>query len=371
MSRLPGRLITLAGVARHVLQPNASDWPEQPRRILIAHRLLLGDTLMLTPLLKKLRALYPQVEIVMTMARAFLPLYAARPYGVVPLAFEPQQAESVRAIIDSGPYDVAIVPGDNRHSWLARAAGARHIVAHADDVPAWKNWPVSHAVPYPSAPAAWADMVAELVPGPEPAPYRPQEWAAPVAAPFERPTSRYAVLHIGASYSLKQWPSERWTALAAELQSRGITPVWSAGRNEAALVQAADPAGRYRSTAGQLDLAQLWQLLAGAQLLVCPDTGIAHLARLVDVPTVTLFGPGSAAIVGAGRFWRDARYAALTEPDFPCRDQRILFRREIDWVRRCERRPPACTQARCMDALTTERVLALLEARGWLAPVSR
>jgi hypothetical protein len=71
-------------------------------------------------------------------------------------------------------------------------------------------------------------------------------------------------------------------------------------------------------------------------------------------------------IVGAGAFWRNARYLALTEPDFPCRDQRILFRREIDWVRRCERRPPACERARCMDTLTVERVMSAAAGAGWL-----
>jgi 3-deoxy-D-manno-octulosonic-acid transferase len=37
-----------------------------PRRILIAHNLLLGDTIMLVPLLKKLRTRFPEAEIVMT-----------------------------------------------------------------------------------------------------------------------------------------------------------------------------------------------------------------------------------------------------------------------------------------------------------------
>ena len=48
--------------------------PADPRRILVAHHLLLGDTLMLTPLLKKLRALHPDAEITMTVPPAFAPL---------------------------------------------------------------------------------------------------------------------------------------------------------------------------------------------------------------------------------------------------------------------------------------------------------
>ena len=66
---------------------------------------------------------------------------------------------SVSAIIASGPYDLGIVAGDNRHAWLALAAGCRWIVGHAGDVPAWKNWPLDEGRPYPAEPAAWADLV--------------------------------------------------------------------------------------------------------------------------------------------------------------------------------------------------------------------
>ena len=44
--------------------------PQVPRRILVLHYLLLGDTLMVTALLAKLRAQFPSAEIVMTVARA-------------------------------------------------------------------------------------------------------------------------------------------------------------------------------------------------------------------------------------------------------------------------------------------------------------
>jgi hypothetical protein len=57
----------------------------------------------------------------------------------------------------------------------------------------------------------------------------------------------------------------------------------------------------------------------------------------------------------------------VTEDNFPCRDQRILFRREVDWVRRCTRTTRECAEPRCMHAISIDAVLAaadkLLEAR--------
>lgn len=335
--------------------------PSELRRILIAQHLLLGDTLMLTPLLKKLRTLHPRADIAMTVPHATAPLYATRPYGVRALPFDPRRDPA--PLFREGPFDIAFVPGDNRHSWLAAAMRSRWIVAFAGDRPATKSWQVDLQVPYPDVPAAWGDMVARLADGPPPEPYRSTEWAAPPAAPFELPAQApYAVLHVGASSPLKCWEGARWIELADRLAARGILPVWSAGPGEASLVAAIEGAARHRSYAGRLDLAQMWRLLAGARVLVAPDTGVAHLGRIVGVPTVALFGPGSAVICGAGDFWRDSPYRAVTVDPFPCRDQRILFRREIAWVRRCGRSVAECPRHLCMPAIGVADVLGAIES---------
>lgn len=330
--------------------------PVSPARILVAHHLLLGDTLMLTPLLAKLRERHPGAEIVMTTPRAIAPLYQSAPYGVRALAYDPRDARTLERFDTARGYDLAFVPGDNRFSWLAAALGARWIVAFGGDRPAHKSWPVDELRAYPNMPAAWGDMVAGLVDGPAPRPYRPEDWPDPEHAPFELPAEPYAVLHVGASTPLKQWAREKWRALAAQLATRGLEVVWSGGQGEEAEVAAVDPQGRNASLAGKLNLPQMWHLVKRARLLVCPDTGIAHLGRIVNTPTVTLFGPGSAVICGAGEFWRACPYRAVTVDPFPCRDQRTLFKREIDWVRRCQRSLRECPAPRCMQAIVVAAV---------------
>jgi ADP-heptose:LPS heptosyltransferase len=347
-SRLRGRVEVVARAARERLRaPRVR--PSAPARILIAHHLLLGDTLMLTPLVAKLRARYPAADIVMTVAASIAPLYATRPYGVRAIAWSPRAMPG--ALFAEAPFDLALVPGDNRFAWLAAAMRARWIVAFAGDSPPTKNWPIDELVPYPQEPGAWGDLVASLIEGPAPAPFVRSDWPTPPADAFAQPAGDYALLHLGASSPLKLWPTERWSALASWLAAQGIEPVWSAGRGEQALVRAVDPRGFHRSLAGALDLAQWWRLAAGARVVVAPDTGVAHLARIVGVPTVVLFGPGSATICGAGDFWRDAPYRAVTVDPFPCRDQHLLFRRDIAWVRRCARTTSQCASPRCMHAV--------------------
>ena len=360
-SRFTGRAGVVARALVRRRRQHAA--PLAPERILIAHHLLLGDTLMLTPLLKKLRARYPQGDVAMTVPRAFMPLYEARPYGVRALPFDPRHRAN--ALYAEAPFDLALVPGDNRYAWLAAAMRSRWIVAFAADRPAIKSWQVDEQVPYPDRPAAWGDIVAQLVEGPPPLSYRASDWPAPACVDFGRPDAPYAVLHVGASSPLKQWAPARWFELAEWLAARGINPVWSAGANETAIVAAIDPQRRHASYAGRLDLAQLWHLLGCARLLVAPDTGVAHLGRVVGVPTVTLFGPGSAVLCGAGEFWRDAPYRAVTIEPFHCRDQHVLFKRDVAWVRRCGRSIAECPEHLCMPAIgvdaVCDAVLSLLE----------
>ena len=337
--------------------------PLDPRRILIAHHLLLGDTLMLTALIAKLRERYPAAELVMALPEAYAPLYAGAPYGVRAVGWNPR-SPARSALWRERRFDLALVPGDNRFSWLALALDARWIVAFAGDRPAYKSWPVDETRLYASAPAAWGDMVATLVDGPPPAAYDPAHWPPPPAQARIAPLPPYAVLHVGASSPLKQWAPERWAELADRLAARGISPLWSAGRGEESIVQACDAQKRHSSVAGMLSLPQLWHLLAGASVLVSPDTGIAHLGRIVGTPTVAIFGPGSATITGAGEFWRNAPYRAVTLDPFPCRDQRVLFKREISWVRRCARTLAECQHAKCMDAVRVDDVAAAIAALG-------
>lgn len=359
----PHRLAGRAQVVSRALLERVSQArlaPLRPHRILIAHHLLLGDTLMLTPLIAKLRSRYPGAAIVHALPHAFEPLYAKAPYGVRAVGWDPRSPFASALWTRTG-FDIAFVPGDNRFSWLALALGSRWIVAFGGDRPGRKSWPVDELRAYPATPAAWGDMVATLTDGPPPAQYAASDWPAPHAEAFDLPVGAYAVLHVGASTELKLWPPERWRTIAAWLDSRGIEPVWSAGSGEKNIVHACDPGGKWRTYAGVLSLPQLWQLIAKSALLVAPDTGVAHLGRVVGIPTIALFGPGSATISGGGAFWRDAPFRAVTIDPFPCRDQQVLFKRELAWVRRCGRTIAECPHPRCMDAIDVDRVIAAID----------
>lgn len=361
-SRAPSRILVFAAAFFQFCKTlGRRAKPDIPKRVLIAHHLLLGDTLMLTPLLAKLRERFPHAEIVMTTPKAILALYEKRPYGVRALPYDPTDARALLALFKCTDFDLALIPGDNRLSWLALALGAKWIVAFAGDRPAYKNWPIDEFCSYPNSPHAWGDIVAQLVPGKPPTAYNPVDWPAPDYKPFRLPSEPYCVLHVGASSPLKFWAVSKWKQLAEGLEERGFRVVWSGVRGEQNIVSAIDPESRYLSYVGQLDLGQMWHLLHKACLLISPDTGIAHLGRIVNTPTITLFGPGSHILSGAGVFWRYSPYQAVTVDKFSCRNQTRIFKRDFSWIEICRRGTDKCALNKCMQAIDFETVMEFAE----------
>lgn len=366
MPRGVNRLRALAGALASALAgPRASSRPQRPQKILVLHELLLGDTLMLAPLLAALRRHYPEAELFVTANPGYARLFGGKPYGAKVLPYSEREPGALSGLASASGCDLAVLPGDNRHAIAARAIGAKWVVGFAGGRPAWRNRAVDELVELPSEPTALADMFAHLsgldFPEIEALRYKQADWPAPHFTPFESPSAPYAVLHIGAGSPLRLWEAEKWRVVAEALAGRGIQVAWSAGKQETGLVRAIDPRGAFQSYAGRLDLSQLWHLLAGASMAVTLDTGIAHMAKLTCTPVATLFGPGSAVLFGKGWFWSGNEIAEITVPRFPCRDQTHLFKRDIDWVRRCNRAEPECPRARCMEAIAPEQVLASLK----------
>jgi ADP-heptose:LPS heptosyltransferase len=120
------------------------------------------------------------------------------------------------------------------------------------------------------------------------------------------------VVHPGAAHHRRRWPAERFALVAAALANAGEEVVVSGSAAEVGRArEVADRAGLPRSAvlAGCTDVVALAGLVAGARLVICGDTGVAHLASAFATPSVVLFGPVSPAEWGPppGR----ARHVAL------------------------------------------------------------
>ena len=100
----------------------------------------------------------------------------------------------------------------------------------------------------------------------------------------------YVVLHPGADAPARRPGAEQSRAFVAALVRAGHRVVVTGSRAESTLT-ASVAGGLALDLAGAVDLAGLAAVLAGAEVVVAPNTGPAHLAAAVGTPVVSLFAP--------------------------------------------------------------------------------
>jgi len=248
----------------------------------------LGDLLVAVPALRAVRKRYPTHRVVLAGPAALEPLVRAT--GAVDETL-PTTAPDALAWGDRPPPDVVVNLhgiGPQSHRALDTTRPRHRIGVRA---PGWAG-------------PDWADIARAHR-------HERERWCAVVEAfgVCADPTD-YAldgrepggvdglvgavVVHPGAGYGAKRWPADRFALVAARLERAGRRVVVTGSGPEAPLAgevarRAGLPADRV--LAGRTDIAGLMDVVAGAALLVCGDTGIAHLATALGTPSVVLFGP--------------------------------------------------------------------------------
>lgn len=164
--------------------------------------------------------------------------------------------------------------------------------------------------------------------------------------PAARPTGRCVLLH-GTTWQSKHWPERFWIDLAQRAgDTLEVVVPWGdqAERERAERIAAAAPA----RVLPRGPLAALIDELAGASLVIGVDSGLAHLAAALGVPTLVVYGPTSSALTGS----RGARARNL-QAGFPC---------SPCLARQCRYRGPPQpvdgmpVEPACFATLTPERV---------------
>jgi len=96
----------------------------------------------------------------------------------------------------------------------------------------------------------------------------------------ETPRAGFAVIHPFSGSARKNWPLEKFRALASRLE-RSMPVRWCAGPEDPPLT-------------GAMHIDDLYELacwLASARLYIGNDSGVTHLAAAVATPVLALFGP--------------------------------------------------------------------------------
>lgn len=102
----------------------------------------------------------------------------------------------------------------------------------------------------------------------------------------------FVALFPGASIPERRWGAERFAELARRLQRRGMAVVVVGGKGDEQAGNLIAAKGAGLNLAGRTSLAESAAVIARSRLLVTGDSGLLHIAAELNVPTVSLFGPG-------------------------------------------------------------------------------
>lgn len=111
-------------------------------------------------------------------------------------------------------------------------------------------------------------------------------------AAMRRSTTRPLVLvHAGASAPSRRYPAAHYAAAVSELAAAGCDAFFTGDAGEAELARqiATDAAAGNTRLVGALNLGELAAAIAQADLLLCNNTGPAHIAAAVGTPVVDLY----------------------------------------------------------------------------------
>ncbi len=379
-----------------LVTPKQSEGGFHPRRILVRGTNWLGDAVMTTPALLRLREKFPDAHITLLTPEKLRDLWLHHPAVNETISFAPGESVfSTGKKLRQGKFDLTLVlPNSPRSAlevWLAR------IPQRIGYARPWRNYFLTQAI----APRAgsvkmrkltvaeirrlvaadvsrrvtsngrvltnaatnahqiheYLHLVAALGANPEPLPPRlfvtPDEIEA-VKKKFGLNVIGRPIFGLspGAEYGpAKRWPVEKFIAAARDIQNRtSCTWLTFGGKADLAIASRiasaiASPPLAIWNLAGKTGLRELMALLKLCRVLLTNDSGPMHVAAALGTPVVVPFGSTSPELTGPG-LPGDPRHRLLKSnaPCSPC------------FLRECP------IDFRCLNGISVERVVeALLE----------
>jgi len=316
----------------------------KPFRIVVRSPNWLGDAVMAAPAVRAIKHGRPDVHLTVLTPAKLADLWSAVPEvdAVLPIAAG-ETVFSVARRLRSG-FDAAVVlPNSVRSALEPWLAGIPRRVGYAGR---WRSRLLDQIVPADRPPGPPRHQVHHYL-----------DLAERIGADLADPTLALPPagfagdgpvrigLCPGAEYGpAKRWLPERYAEVMQRLSSaRGCT--WSVFGTARDTPIAAEILGRSGVSAedrtGKTTLAELMQELRRCRVLVTNDTGTMHLAALLGVPVVAIFGSTEPALTG------------------PLGSGHVVLRRRVEcspcFLRDCP------LDFRCMKAIGVDEVVAAVE----------
>ena len=292
------------------LPPGISARDLKPFRIVIRSSNWLGDAVMSVPAVRAIKKGRPDVHVTIAAADKIAPMWKLIPEvdAIIPFA-NGSLFSVVRLLRQQSPFDVAILfPNSLRAALETWLSGIPRRVGYRGH---WRSWLVNQIVREPRKPGPpehhslrFLRIAREC--GAEPS---ESQWA--LLTPHARGSDQLSTLNPqalkiglcpGAEYGpAKRWLPERFAEAAVKITAQSSAQwILFGTKNDVAIGEqiAAAIEDRCVNRIGKTTLDQLIDELRQCRLLLTNDTGTMHLAALLGVPVVAVFGSTEPRLTG-------------------------------------------------------------------------
>ncbi len=155
---------------------------------------------------------------------------------------------------------------------------------------------------------------------------------------------KYIVAVPNASWDNKYWSDSHWREVIATARASGLDVLLTSGseKEQQRCAQIADGLDNAR-VLPRMTLTEVAAILLKSAGAICMDTGLAHVAAALNIPTLTLYGPTDPNLIGA----TGANSHHLLASGYDCIP---CYRRECSVI------GYRGTEAQCLKKITAEQV---------------
>ncbi len=160
-------------------------------------------------------------------------------------------------------------------------------------------------------------------------------------------------IHPGAPFIPRRWPKERFAKIADILVKKyNAKIIYFGGKDEVDLVTSIlslmeKPAF---SLVGKTTIRESIALIERCNFFICNDSSLMHIAALLNIPVIALFGPGQYPL-----FAPYNEFSVVVREDVgcnPCNESAAV------WRKMCKR-----GRVYCMEAITIQKVLQIISQK--------
>ena len=260
----------------------------------VIHTAFIGDLVLVTPLLERLRQRYPEEPLHLVTTPLSATLFEMDPRLDSVIAFDKRGDDAgltgfwklLRRIRRLKPVRILLPHRYLRSSLLGVLAGANETYGFAE---APLSFLFKRAIPYPAQMHETKRMLS-LLEEPPATPLLPKLMLGEVDLRKFNLPDQYLVLAPGSVWRSKRWPG--FAQLGQEILQHysdiSIVVIGVKGDNDALKMLSADR--RVTDLTGQTSLRESAALIHNASALVCNDSAALHMGQAAGTPLVAVFG---------------------------------------------------------------------------------